>query len=338
MGQTDKLIVVLRIGAEPPDGHGHAVLQVPVQPGLGAVGLLKIVQELLRGHGELKLLGTALEFRPDGLHFVHRGLFRKIHKNCSSVPVGDGNAEALSRNGRLHGVGDDAVFHMAPDLHGLLLRLLLFAADVGDQIIRHLRPRLERLTGAGDRLVCADQDLLQTETAQGMKSGHIALDGAVGLDCDEPAPHPQSLSLCLHHFNMLGVQFRNHHGHVGRPAVGAVIRDHRALLLGIHHHQVFGLLGDGGIHSPAAAHGLFIGFARRAGAGRDDLQFEPGMVLHQSHKALSHHAGAADHANLVLFHAADLHCLVITILYRKQVRVSPPSEKTAVERGTEPVV
>ena len=87
--------------------------------------------------------------------------------------------------------------------------------------------------------------------------------------------------------------------------------NHRGDLLhvsfSVHDHHVFGLLGDGGIHGPTPTHGLFIGLASGAGTGRNDRQFEPGVILHQSHKALANHASAADHANLVFFHAADLH-------------------------------
>ena len=35
---------------------------------------------------------------------------------------------------------------------------------------------------------------------------------------------------------------------------------------------------------------------------RDDFQVKPGMLVDQRHKPLSHHAGAADDADLVLIH------------------------------------
>ena len=52
VGQTDELVVVLGVGTQPADAHGHAALGHPVQPGLGAVRLLKVVQELLGGRGQ----------------------------------------------------------------------------------------------------------------------------------------------------------------------------------------------------------------------------------------------------------------------------------------------
>lgn len=64
VGQTDELVVVLGVGTQPADAHGHAALGHPVQPGLGAVRLLKVVQELLGGRGQGQLLGTALGSPP----------------------------------------------------------------------------------------------------------------------------------------------------------------------------------------------------------------------------------------------------------------------------------
>ena len=67
VAQAHELVVVLAVGAQAAQGDGHAALQIPVQAGLGPVGLLKVVEELLGGGGELQLLGTALEVGPDPL-------------------------------------------------------------------------------------------------------------------------------------------------------------------------------------------------------------------------------------------------------------------------------
>ena len=52
MAQTHKLIVVLSVRTQAAQRDGHAALQLPVQLGLGTVGLLKVVEELLGGGGE----------------------------------------------------------------------------------------------------------------------------------------------------------------------------------------------------------------------------------------------------------------------------------------------
>ena len=64
VAQAHEFVVVLAVGAEAAGGDGHSPLQVPVQPYLGTVGLLKVVDELLGGGGQLQLLGPALEAPP----------------------------------------------------------------------------------------------------------------------------------------------------------------------------------------------------------------------------------------------------------------------------------
>lgn len=54
--EADELIIVLRVGAQTADADGHAVLKIAVEPGLGAVLLFKVVQELLWCGGEIQLL------------------------------------------------------------------------------------------------------------------------------------------------------------------------------------------------------------------------------------------------------------------------------------------
>ena len=57
VAQTHELIVVLGVGPQAAQGDSHAALQLPVQLGLGTVGLLKVVEELLGGGGRGQLLG-----------------------------------------------------------------------------------------------------------------------------------------------------------------------------------------------------------------------------------------------------------------------------------------
>jgi len=110
------------------------------------------------------------------------------------------------------------------------------------------------------------------------------------LDTTGHSAFLQSADLVLLHIH--GTEHKVHHAgdlfHIG---------------LGVHHHQLLSLGGDGGIHGPAACHGLLIGLPGGAGAGCQDGQLEPGVVLHQGDEALTHHAGGADDAYFVLlFH------------------------------------
>ena len=209
-------------------------------------------------------------------------------------------------------------------------------------MIHHLRPALEGLARPGDGLVGADQHLLNViaRPHQRGEEGGVALDGAVGFDGDKAPPGAQTLPLGVDDPDVVGIELRDHHRHVVGPAVGGVVGHHRALCLGVpllqrldlvlfhvyraedevhhtgdlvhiglgvQHHQGLGLLGDGGLHGPAAGHGLFIGLAGGAGAGGQSGELEPGVVLHQGDKALAHHAGGSDDAYLVLFHFYNLH-------------------------------
>ena len=74
MGQADELVVVLRVGTQAADADRHAALTHPVQPGLGAVGLLKVVQELLGSGGQGQLLGPAGKLCPKRFDLFLRGL------------------------------------------------------------------------------------------------------------------------------------------------------------------------------------------------------------------------------------------------------------------------
>ena len=303
------------------------------------------MQELLGGRGQGQLLGTALEARPGGFDFVQRGLVPEPGENGCHVAVGGGNAETLGGDGRACGIDDNAVLHPAPQLQGLLLALFLLTTDVGYHVVHHLRPGFEGLARTGDGLIGADQHLLQAEGAQGMEGGDIALQGTVGLDGDKAALRSQTPALGFDDPEVLGIDLRHHHGHVGRPAVGGVIGDHGApaagisllqglnfLLLHVHrgeyevhlggnpvdvcfrveHHHVLGLPGHGDIQGPAATNGLLVGLARRAAAGRDGGQLKPGVVLQKGNEALTDHAGAADDANSVLFHNQYLRRSIIS--------------------------
>ena len=138
---------------------------------------------------------------------------------------------------------------------------------------------------------------------------------------------------------MLWVHLRDDHGHVRRPAVGAVVGDDRAFQLGIRlfqrtdvfflhvhctedkingsrdfflirfrvqNHQRFGFLRHGGLHGPALASSFLIGLAGRPGTGSHHGQLEPRVIFQQGHKTLAHHSGGTHHTHSILFHAKDL--------------------------------
>ena len=161
------------------------------------------------------------------------------------------------------------------------------------------------------------------------------MEGAVALHGDEAPLGAQAPALGLDNRQVVRVQLRHHHRHVLRPAVSGVVGDNGALQLGIlllqgpdvllfHIHgaeaeihlfsqlfrvglriqdqQALGLLRHGRSHGPAGGRSLLIGFPGAAGAGGQSRQLKPGVVLQKGDKALAHHAGAADYANLVLFH------------------------------------
>ena len=172
-----------------------------------------------------------------------------------------------------------------------------------------------------------------------MQGWDVGLKGAVALHGNKAPPGAQTLALGVNEADVPGVDLRYYHGHVLGPAVGAVVGDHRTLqlrvlllqsadilFLHIHgaedkiylpgqllrvrlcvqHGKTLGLLGNGDGHGPAARHSLLVGPASAAGAGGQGSKLEPGMTLHQGDKALTHHSGAADDANAVLFHSEYL--------------------------------
>ena len=80
-------------------------------------------------------------------------LLLEIDEDRGGMPVGDRNANTLGRDERRVGFDDLAVLDATPDAQGFLLALLFFAADVGDDVVDHLRPFAEGLARAADRLI-----------------------------------------------------------------------------------------------------------------------------------------------------------------------------------------
>ena len=167
-----------------------------------------------------------------------------------------------------------------------------------------------------------------------MQGRHIALQAAVGLDGHKAALGAQTLALGRDDVDVVGVDLGYDHRHVRGKAVRAVVGHDRALGLGVgllqcldlvllhvdgakdeidlggdllhiggvQHDHLFNALGHGGLHQPAAADGLLIGFASAACAGRKGNQIKPGVIFQQRNKALADHTGCTDNTNIVLFH------------------------------------
>ena len=136
------------------------------------------------------------------------------------MSVGNGHSEALSGDvGR--GGGNYLVAHdLAPDLEGLLLALLLLAADERNNVVDYLGHGLKGLARAADSLIGAGESLRYLEFVhEGSESGNVALERAVGLDCDKSALGAETLSLGSDDLDVLGIDLGDHHGNVGSMSV-----------------------------------------------------------------------------------------------------------------------
>ena len=222
---------------------------------------------------------------------------------------------------------------MAEDPQRLALAFLLLAGDERDDVALHLGPIGKGLARAGDGLIRAHHHLARLELAPGRQRRRIRLDGAVGLDGDEPARGAQAGPLVLDDLVMLRIDLRHHHRHIRGPAVRGIVGDHRGFGLGVpllqradlvlrHVHggeyeihvggHRFHILGvphdhvlDGRrhrrLHLPPAAHGLLVGLACGMGGCGERGHLEPRMIVKQRHKTLADHTGRADDADLEFF-------------------------------------
>ena len=168
-----------------------------------------------------------------------------------------------------------------------------------------------------------------------MQRRNIALQAAIGLDGDEAALRAETAALRLDDADVVGVQLRDDHRHIRRPAVRGIVGDDgtfepRIALLqcadlvlfhvhGAEHEIDHGgelfcvglrvenghfrrLRRDGLRHVPFGADGLTVGLACAVRTGGQSRQLEPRMRGDQKDKALTDHAGRADDADLVFFH------------------------------------
>ena len=293
------------------------------------------MEELLGRRGELQLLRRAAEFRP-GLADLFDGRFvLKGHEHRRHVAVAHRDAQALRGDAGRRGLDDLVALDVPPQLERLNLALFLLPADIGDDIIHHLRPGRKGFAGAGNRLIGAGQHFGDAKTEQWVQRGHIALQRAVGLDCDEAALGAEALSLRVDDLGVFGVDLGDDHGNILGVPVRGIVGDYWAFQLGIAFFKRANLclghvdgaeheidiacdrlcIGDGvphnksrqcfrdrRRHSPTRADRFRIGLAGRAGRSREDSDMKPGVVFQQAHKALADHAGRADDAYIVLLH------------------------------------
>ena len=292
------------------------------------------MQELLGCAGQFQLLCGAAEVGPCFEDLLLGGLLVKAHEDSSGVAVRNGDAEALRGDDGLLGVDNLVALDVAPQLQRLLLTLFFLAADVGDHIVDDLRHPVEGLARAGNGLIGADQRLVDAELLhQGVQGGNVALQAAVGFDCDEATLGAQTLALGRDDLNVVGVDLRHHHRHIRGAAVCAVVGDDRALCLGVslfqrldlglghidraedevhlrgdlfhlggvQHDHLLDAFGHRSGHSPAGADGFLIGLSGAAAGSGQRGQLEPRMIFQQRDKALTDHASRTDDTNFILF-------------------------------------
>ena len=283
--------------------------------------------------GQFQLLCAAGEGLPAFDDLFFGGLAGEAAEHSGKVTVCDRHPQALGGEGRALRRHNHTVFDLTPDFQRLLLRFLLFATDIGDDVVHHFGPTLKGLAGSGNGLVGAHEHLFNTELVQREEGGHVALQRAVGFNGDEATFGAQAFALIGDNLLMMGIEFRNNHRHVRGATMGAVVGNDRAFRLGIRLFQradigfrhvdgaedkvdqrsdLFHLSGiqnghgfhafrDGGVHSPTAGNRFFIRFARGAGTGRQCGDGKPGVPVQQGHETLSHHAGASYDTYAILF-------------------------------------
>ena len=256
------------------------------------------------------------------------------------MAVRDRHTEALCGDDRLLGIDDLVTLDVAPQLQRLALALFLLAADVGDHVVHDLRHPVKGLACTGNGLISAHQRLAHAKVLhQGMQGRHIALQAAIGLYRDETTLGAQTLALGGNDLDMVGVDLGHHHGNIRGKTMGTVVGDHRALSLGVCFLQCFDFvlghidsaenkihlrshflhlgsvqnghllhaLRHGSGHGPAGAYCILIALARTAAGCGQYGQLEPGMILQQSHKTLTHHASCAYNTHFILsFHFQHL--------------------------------
>ena len=139
------------------------------------------------------------------------------------MTVRNRHAQTLRGDVGFRRIDDLIALDMAPELHRLLLGLFPLAADIGDHVVDHFRPCLKCSACAGNCLICADQRLFHAVFHQRVQCRDIALQAAIGFDGDKAALCAEPLALCVDDADVVGVDLRHDHRHVGRVAVGGIV-------------------------------------------------------------------------------------------------------------------
>ena len=157
MGHRNKFNIILSVRTKSAHRNRHTAFQISLAFDLRTVVFAEIVDKLLGCAGKIQFLRPAAIAFPFFDDFFHFSLLLKGNEYCCGVAVSNRHADALRGNRRRNGVNDFIIFYMAPDFQRLLLRFLLFAANIGNDVIHHLGPCLKRFASAGDRLIGACQ-------------------------------------------------------------------------------------------------------------------------------------------------------------------------------------
>ena len=278
------------------------------------------------------------------------GLLAEVQEHGGGVAVEHGHADALGSDLEVAVERHDLALlgvHMTEHLERFLLGLRFFTGDERDDVAHHLRPILEGLACAGNRLIGAHNHLTRFKFLPRGQCRCVGLNRAVRLDGDETTSSAQALALVLDHLEVLRVDLRHHHRHVRGPAVGAVVGDHRGLGLGItlfdganlvlrhvhrgehevhvrghglgvvavRDHHVLGVFGHRRFHLPTVSDRLGIRLAGAVrGSGKGD-HLEPRVILKQRDKTLTDHTGGTKDADLQFFGHDDLYDLWVSMGY-----------------------
>ena len=168
-----------------------------------------------------------------------------------------------------------------------------------------------------------------------MQKGNVRLQRTIGLDCDKTLLCPEALFLRRDDFEVLRIDFGNHHRYVRGKAVSGIIRNYgnfplcialfeRFYLCFIHidgtkdkidffrygirvlfrvensHGNIF--FGNGTIERPFVLDCFPVSFSGRTTGRCQSRNLEKRVIFEQKEEALSHHSRSADDTGIVLFH------------------------------------
>ena len=251
------------------------------------------------------------------------------------MTVGNRHTQALCGDQRAVCTDDLSVFDFAPDLQRLLFGLFFFTADIRNDVVKNFRPAFKSLSGTGNCLIGASQNILNAILPQRGQCRHVALNRAVRLYSDKTTLRTQTLSLALDDLDVFRIHFRYNHRHIRCETVCRVVGYDRAFCLCIAFFQctdliflhVYGteyevhhacdLVNISScikqnhllhrfrhrlLHCPAVADSFFISLSGRTGRSRQCSHMEPRVVFQKCRKTLSNHTCCTDNTDLVLFH------------------------------------